>query len=162
MNGFRNFFKELTEFAVKGNVVDLAVAVIIGASFQPIVKSLVDDVIMPPIGLLLGGVDFKDHFVQLNHRDHLFSSLADAKAALADPKAVHAVTINYGILINNIITFVIVSLAVFLLVRGINKLKSPANAPPVVKDCPACTISIPIKATRCPHCTTELSATQSA
>jgi large conductance mechanosensitive channel len=159
MNRLQNLWKEFSEFAIKGNVIDLAVAVIVGGAFQPIVKSLVEDVIMPPIGLLTGGVDFKDLFIQLNHRDHMFSSLADAKAALADPKAVHAVTMNVGVLMNNIITFLIVAVVVFLLVRGLNKLKGPKpNAAPVAKDCPACTMSIPIKATRCPHCTSELGA----
>src|SRR4051812_43218959 len=109
-------WKEFKEFAVKGNVVDLAIGVIIGGAFQPIVKSLVDDIIMPPIGMLTGGIDFKDYFIQLNHRDHLFSSLADAKAVLADPKAIHAVTINVGVLVNNTVTFLIVAFAVFLLV----------------------------------------------
>ena len=158
MNRLEKIWKEFSEFAIKGNVIDLAVAVIIGGAFQPIVKSLVDDIIMPPIGLLTGGVDFKDLFIQLNHRDHIFGTLADAKAALADPKAVHAVTLNIGVLINNIVTFFLVAFAVFLLVRGINRLKRPKpSAPPVVKDCPACTLSIPIKATRCPHCTSDLS-----
>jgi len=150
-------WKEFKEFAIKGNAIDLAIGVIIGGAFQPIVKSLVDDIIMPPIGLLTGGIDFKDYFIQLNHRDHIFSSLADAKAALADPKAVHAVTINVGVLVNNIVTFMIVAFAVFLLVKGINQLKRPKpEAPPTAKDCPACTMSIPIKATRCPHCTSAV------
>ncbi len=151
-------WKEFKEFAIKGNVIDLAVAVIIGAAFSPIVKSLVDDVIMPPIGLATGGIDFKDYFIQLNHRDHLFRTLAEAKAAAAstDPNAVHAVTMNVGVLMNNVITFLIVSFSVFLMVKALNSLKKPQpSAAAVVKDCPACTMSIPIKATRCPHCTTQ-------
>jgi large conductance mechanosensitive channel len=151
-------WKEFKEFAIKGNVIDLAVAVIIGAAFSPIVKSLVDDIIMPPIGLATGGIDFKDYFIQLNHRDHLFPSLAAAQAAAKDPKGVHAVTMNIGVLVNNVITFVIVAFSVFLLVKALNSLKKPQpSAAPVVKDCPACTMSIPIKATRCPHCTSDLS-----
>jgi large conductance mechanosensitive channel len=152
MSRLHNVVKEFKEFAVKGNVVDLAVAVIIGGAFTPIVKSLVDDIIMPPIGLLTGGVDFKDHFIQLSQRSQIFDNLDKAKAA-------HAVTINYGVLVNNVITFLIVSFAVFLLVRGLGALKRPSpNAAPVVKDCPACTMPIPIKARRCPHCTSELAA----
>jgi large conductance mechanosensitive channel len=154
MSRLRSIIKEFKEFAVKGNVVDLAVAVIVGGAFTPIIKSLVDDIIMPPIGLLTGGVDFKDHFIQLSQRSRIFDSLDKAKAA-------HAVTINYGVLVNNLITFLIVAFAVFLLVRGLNSLKRPSpNAAPVVKDCPACTMSIPIKATRCPHCTSDLGAAQ--
>ena len=152
MNRLGHIWKEFKEFAVKGNAIELAMAVIVGGAFSPIIKSLVDDIIMPPIGLLTGGVDFKDFFIQLNHRDHIFATLDQAKAA-------HAVTMNIGILINNIITFLIVAFAVFLLVRGLSRLKRPKTGPPVVKDCPACTLSIPIKATRCPHCTTELAAT---
>ena|ERR1700736_1581099 len=151
MNHLRKVWKEFSEFAVKGNVIDLAVAVIVGGAFQPIVKSLVDDIIMPPIGLLTGGVDFRDIFIQLNHRDHIFATLEEARKA-------HAVTLNIGVLVNTMITFVIVAFSVFLLVRGMSKLKRPKpSAPPVVKDCPACTMSIPVKARRCPHCTTELS-----
>jgi large conductance mechanosensitive channel len=159
MSRAAKILKEFKEFAVKGNVIDLAVAVIVGGAFTPIVKSLVDDIVMPPIGLLTGGVDFKDKFIQLNHRDHIFATLADAKKALADSNGIHAVTMNIGLFINNVITFLIVSFVVFLLVRALNTLKRPkANAEPVVKDCPACTMSIPIKATRCPHCTSDLGA----
>jgi large conductance mechanosensitive channel len=150
-------WKEFKEFAIKGNVIDLAVAVVIGAAFSPIIKSLVEEIIMPPIGLLTGGIDFKDYFIQLNHRDHVFKTLAEVKAAAADPNGIHAVTMNVGTLMNNIVTFLIVSFSVFLMVRALNKLKKPKpNAPPVVKDCPACTMSIPINARRCPHCTSEL------
>jgi large conductance mechanosensitive channel len=150
MKALQHIWKEFKEFAIKGNAVELAVAVIIGGAFSPIIKSLVDDIIMPPIGFLTGGVDFRDVFIQLNHRDHIYRTLADARTA-------QAVTINIGVLINNIITFLIVAFTVFLLVRGMSRLKRPKTGPPVVKDCPACTMSIPIKATRCPHCTSELS-----
>ena len=148
MTRIRKVIKEFQEFAVKGNVVDLAVAVIIGGAFTPIIKSLVDDIIMPPIGLITGGVDFKDHFIQLSHRELVFDSLDKAKAA-------HAVTINYGVLVNNMITFLIVAFCRFSARPRSNELKRPTpNVAPVVKDCPACTMSIPIKAKRCPHCTT--------
>ncbi|HEY2614080.1 MAG TPA: large conductance mechanosensitive channel protein MscL [Chthoniobacterales bacterium] len=150
MNWFHRIWKEFREFAIKGNAIDLAVAVIIGGAFSPIVNSLVNDVIMPPIGLLTGGVDFRDFFIQLNQRDHIYQTLAEAKTA-------HAVTLNAGLFFNTVINFLIVGFTVFLLVRGFNKLKHPTHAP-VSKDCPACTMTIPIKATRCPHCTTELAA----
>jgi len=150
-------FKEFKEFAVKGNVVDMAVGIIIGAAFGTIVKSLVADVIMPPIGLLLGGVDFANLFVVLKQG----AEVAGPYAALADAQAAGAVTINYGVFINTIISFLIVAFAVFLIIRNINKLKreeAPAPAPaPTTKDCPHCFSSIPIKATRCPHCTSQLS-----
>jgi large conductance mechanosensitive channel len=148
MNRFRRIWKEFREFAIKGNAIDLAVAVIIGGAFSPIINSLVNDVIMPPIGLLTGGVDFRDFFLQLNQRNHIYQTLAEAKAA-------RAVTLNVGLFANTLINFLIVGFAVFLLVRGFNKLKHPTHAP-VSKDCPACTMTIPIKARRCPYCTTDL------
>src|SRR5579884_1760239 len=141
--------EEFKKFAMRGNAVDLAVGVIIGAAFGAIVNSLVNDIIMPPIGVLTGGVDFKDVFIQLNHRDQLFATLAEAKAA-------HAATLNIGIFINTVINFLIVGFAVFLLVRGLNKLKKPEQGAPTTKDCPFCTMTIPVKATRCPQCTAEL------
>ena len=148
-----NLWKEFREFAIKGNAIDLAIAVILGGAFTPIVNSLVKDIIMPPIGLITGGLDFSNKFMVLKAAKDgstAFNTPADAAKA-------GAVTWNYGNFITVLISFCIVSLAVFLLVRGINQLKRPKpNAPPVVKDCPACTMSIPIKATRCPHCTTEL------
>jgi len=148
-------FKEFKEFAVKGNVVDMAVGIIIGGAFGTIVKSLVSDVIMPPIGLLLGGVDFSNLFLLLKADEGAtFSALADAQAA-------GAVTINYGLFINNVISFIIVAFAVFLLIKGINAAKREEEAPPeepTTKDCSACCTSIPIKATRCPNCTSELAA----
>src|SRR2546425_6212225 len=140
--------KEFREFAIRGNAVDLAVGVIIGAAFGAIVNSLVSDVIMPPIGRLLGGVDFSNLFVVLGH-----GSYPSVKAA----KEAGAATINYGVFLNTVINFLIVASAVFLLVKGINRLKreEPAAAPST-KDCPFCATPIPVKATRCPHCTSIL------
>jgi large conductance mechanosensitive channel len=144
-------WKEFKEFAVKGNAIDLAVGVVIGAAFGKIVASLVADVVMPPIGLLIGGVDFKDYFIVLKPLGAHFPTLKDAVAA-------KAVTMNVGLFANVVIEFVIIAFAIFLMVKGLNKMKKPKpNAAPVVKDCPACTMSIPIKATRCPHCTSDLS-----
>jgi large conductance mechanosensitive channel len=144
-------FKEFKEFAMRGNVVDMAVGIIIGAAFGSIVKSLVADVIMPPIGLLLGGVDFSNIFITLSGGD--YESLAEAQEA-------GAATINIGVFINQVISFIIVAFAVFLLIRAINNLKKKeeeAPAPePDSKDCPYCLSSIPIKATRCAHCTSQL------
>lgn len=147
--------KEFKEFAVKGNVVDMAVGIIIGAAFGTIVKSLVADVIMPPIGLLLGNVDFTNLFIVLKH-----GAEAASYATLADAQAAGAVTLNYGTFINTIISFLIVAFAIFILVKNINRLKReapPEPAPaPTTKDCPHCFTAIPIKATRCPHCTSNL------
>jgi len=148
--------KEFKEFAMRGNVVDMAVGIIIGAAFGTIVKSLVSDVIMPPIGLLLGNVDFTNLFAVLRE-----GSAAGPYASLADAQKVGAVTLNYGVFVNTIISFLIVAFAVFLLIRWINRLKWEKEAPPsepTTKDCPYCLSSIPIKATRCPHCTSELGA----
>ena len=150
-------WKEFKEFAVKGNVVDMAVGIIIGGAFGTIVKSLVNDVIMPPIGLLLGGVDFANLFALLKE-----GSEAAPYTALADAQAAGAVTINYGLFMNSVISFFIVAFAVFLLVKSINKLRREEEAPPeepTTKDCEFCFSSIPIKATRCPSCTSELTAT---
>ncbi len=148
--------KEFKEFAVKGNVVDMAVGIIIGAAFGTIVKSLVADVIMPPIGLLLGNVDFTNLFLVLKHG----AEAAASYATLADAQAAGAVTLNYGMFINTIISFLIVSFAIFILIRNINRLKrreEPAPAPaPTTKDCPFCATAIPIKAVRCPSCTSTL------
>jgi large conductance mechanosensitive channel len=145
--------KEFREFAMRGNVVDMAVGIIIGAAFGTIVNSLVSDIIMPPIGLLLGNVDFSNLFIVLKG-----GSIAGPYAALADAKAAGAVTINYGAFINTVITFLIVAFAVFLLVKGVNRLKRQEEAPPPpsTKDCPHCLSTIPIKATRCAFCTSEL------
>lgn len=146
--------KEFKEFAMRGNVIDMAVGIIIGAAFGTIVKSLVEDVIMPPIGLLLGNVDFSNLFIVLKS-----GGTAGPYASLADAKAAGAVSLNYGLFANTVISFLIVAFSVFLLIRGINQLKRKEEAPPPVpttKDCPFCLISIPVKATRCPHCTSEL------
>lgn len=142
--------KEFKEFAMKGPVVDLAVGVIIGAAFGKIITSLVDDIIMPPIGRLLGNVDFANLFVNLSERD--FPSVAAAKAA-------GAATINYGIFLNTILNFLIIAFVLFLLIRQMNAMKKPAPAPtPATKDCPHCLSTVPLKATRCAHCTSELRA----
>ena len=141
--------KEFREFAVKGNVMDMAVGIIIGAAFGKIVTSLVEDVIMPPIGLLLGKVDFANLFISLSGGS--YPSVAAAKAA-------GAVTINYGMFINQIISFVIVAFAVFMIVRMINRLRREevVEEAATEKPCPHCCTLIPIAATRCPHCTSEL------
>jgi large conductance mechanosensitive channel len=143
--------KEFREFAVRGNVVDMAVGVIIGAAFGTIVKSLVDDVLMPPIGLLLGGVDFSNLFLVLKHGAQPGSYLK-----LADAKAAGAVTINYGLFINSVITFLIVAFTVFLLVRAINRLRREPPVPPTTKECIYCASIVPIKALRCPQCTSQI------
>ena len=143
-------FREFREFAMRGNVVDLAVGIIIGAAFGKIITSLVNDIIMPPIGLLLGRVDFSSLFINLSGQS--FTSLAEAKAAGAP-------TINYGVFLNTVIDFVIVALAIFLLVRSINRLTRQAHgapAAPATRECPFCVSSIPLRATRCPQCTSNL------
>jgi large conductance mechanosensitive channel len=143
-------FKEFKTFAMRGNVLDLAVGVIIGAAFGKIVTSFVSDVLMPPIGLLLGKVDFSNLFVDLSGQHH---------ATMAEAKAAGAATLNYGLFINNIIDFLLVAFAVFLLVRQVNRFnKEPEAAPaaPTTKDCPFCLSAIPLKATRCPNCTSQL------
>ena len=148
--------KEFKEFAMRGNVVDMAVGIIIGAAFGTIVKSLVADLIMPPIGLLLGNVDFTDLFVVLKQ-----GATAGPYLTLVDAQKAGAVTLNYGVFANTVISFIIVAFSVFLLIRAINKLKRQEEAPPeepTTKECPHCLSSIPIKATRCGHCTSELSA----
>ncbi len=147
--------KEFKEFVIRGNVVDMAVGIIIGAAFGTTVKSLVDDIIMPPVGLLLGGVDFANLFVLLKA-----GSPAAPYASLADAQAAGAVTINYGVFMNAIVSFLIVAFVMFLLIRSINRLKREEEAPPAeptTKECPYCLSTIPIKATRCAHCTAELS-----
>jgi large conductance mechanosensitive channel len=147
-------FKEFKEFAVKGNVMDMAVGIVIGAAFGAIVTSFVSDVIMPPIGLLLGNVDFSSLFVVLKE-----GKIPAPYASLADAKAAGAVTINIGVFINTIITFLIVAFAVFLVVKNVNRMKKEEQAPPAApttKDCPFCLSAIPIKAVKCGHCTSEL------
>ena len=145
--------KEFKAFAMRGNVLDLAVGIIIGGAFGVIVKSLVDDVIMPPIGLALGNVDFSDLFFPLKDG----SKAPGPYATLADAQAAGAVTVNYGLFINSIITFLIIAFAVFLLVRAANRMKpQEAAAAPSTKDCPYCRMAIPVAASRCPHCTSEM------
>jgi large conductance mechanosensitive channel len=148
-------FKEFKEFAMRGSVVDMAVGIIIGAAFGTIVKSLVADIIMPPIGLLLGNVDFTNLFILLKP-----GNPAGPYLALAEAQKAGAVTINYGAFINTIISFIIVAFAVFLLIRSLNRMKQPEEAPveSATKECPYCLSTIPIKATRCAHCTSELKA----
>jgi large conductance mechanosensitive channel len=145
--------KEFKEFAMRGNVLDLAVGIIIGGAFGTIVKSLVDDVIMPPVGLALGNVDFADLFLLLKEGP----KAAAPYATLAEAQAAGAVTVNYGLFVNSIITFLIIAFAVFLIVRAANRLR-PQEAPaaPSTKDCPYCRMAIPVGATRCPQCTSEL------
>lgn len=141
--------KEFKEFAMRGNVIDLAVGVIIGAAFGKIVASLVEDIIMPPVGLLLHGVNFTDLFIALNGKH--FDTLAAAKAAGAP-------TLNYGLFLNNVINFLIVAFCVFILVQQVNrwtKKPEPAAAP-TTKECPQCAMTIPIKARKCPHCTAQI------
>ncbi len=140
--------KEFRTFVARGSVVDLAVGVIIGGAFGKIVSSLVSDVIMPPVGLLLNGVDFSNLFLSLN---------GQAYATLAAAQAAGAPTLNYGTFINNVIDFLIVAAVIFLLIRAINRLQGPPPAvAPVAKDCPYCFSSSPLKATRCPNCTSQL------
>jgi large conductance mechanosensitive channel len=145
-----DMWREFREFAMRGNVVDLAVGIIIGAAFGKIITSLVNDVIMPPIGLVLGRVDFSNLFINLSGQT--YASLAEAKAAGAP-------TINYGVFLNHVIDFLIVAFAIFLLVRFINRLSRQSEAPPAApttKECPFCVSSIPLRATRCPQCTSAL------
>ncbi|HUE19048.1 MAG TPA: large-conductance mechanosensitive channel protein MscL [Stellaceae bacterium] len=146
--------KEFREFAMRGNVIDLAIGIIIGAAFGKIVSSLVDDMLMPPLGLLLGKVDFSSLFVSLSGTH--YDSIAQAKAA-------GAATLNYGAFINTVVNFVIVAFAVFILVRYLNKLSSSFAAPeptapqaPTTKECPFCMSTVSLKATRCPQCTSQL------
>jgi large conductance mechanosensitive channel len=144
--------KEFKEFIMRGNVIDMAVGIIIGAAFGTIIKSLVDDVIMPPIGLLLGNIDFSNLFAVLKA-----GKIAGPYETLALAKAAGAVTINYGFFINTVITFLIVAFCVFMLIKNINKLrKEEAPAEVTTKECPYCISTIPIKAQRCPHCTSEI------
>src|SRR5690348_2152404 len=142
--------KEFREFIQRGNVVDLAVAVVIGAAFGKIITSFVEDILMPPIGLALGGVDFSNLFINLSGRN--YPSVAAAKAAGAP-------TLNYGIFLNNVINFLIIAFVIFLMIKQINRLYPPtpaAAAAPTTKDCPYCLSPIPLEAVRCPHCTSEV------
>jgi len=147
-------FKEFRDFAMRGSVLDMAVGIIIGAAFGTIVSSLVADVLMPPIGLLLGKVDFANLYVLLTA-----GAAPGPYASLAAAQQAGAVTLNYGQFINKIISFLIVAFSLFLVIRSMNRMKKKAEAPaaaPTTKDCPFCATAIPIKAVRCPHCTSEL------
>lgn len=143
--------KDFKEFIMRGNVIDMAVGIIIGAAFSTIVKSLVDDVIMPPIGLLLGKVDFSNLFLVIRE-----GKTAGAYSTLAAAKAAGAVTINYGQFINTVISFLIVAFAVFMLIRAVNRLRKETPPEPDTRECPYCLSMIPVKAIRCAHCTSEL------
>ena len=149
--------KDFKEFVMRGNVVDMAVGIIIGVAFGVIVTSLVADIIMPPIGLGLGNVDFANLFAVLKE-----GTTPEPYASLADAKAAGAVTINYGVFIIALISFLIIALAIFLIVRYVNKLRrmaeEPEEAPPETKECPYCVSKVPVKATRCAYCTSELKA----
>lgn len=141
-------FKEFKEFAMKGNVLDMAVGIIMGVAFGKIITSFVNDVIMPPIGLLLGNVDFASLFLNLSGQP--YKNIAEAKAA-------GAATINYGLFLNTILDFVIVAIVMFLMVRQVNRMKAaPAPAAATTKECGYCCTAVPIKATRCPNCTSEI------
>lgn len=141
--------KEFKEFAMKGNVVDMAVGIMIGGAFGKIITSVVGDILMPPLGLLLGKVDFSNLFIDLSGQG--FASLADAKKA-------GAATINYGLFVNTVIDFAILAFVLFLLIRQVNKMKAPAPAPaaPTTRPCPYCLTEIPLQARRCGHCTSEV------
>lgn len=148
--------KEFKEFAVKGNMVDMAVGIIIGAAFGAIIKSLVSDVLMPPLGMLLGDVDFSNLFMVLKD-----GTLAGPYVTVEAAKEAGAVTLNYGLFVNTAVNFLIVAFAIFFVVRSINRLKKKEEVPPAeptTKECPHCLSAIPIKATRCGHCTSELKA----
>ena len=141
-------FKEFKEFIMRGNVLDLAVGIVIGAAFGKIVTSLVSDIVMPPIGVVLGKVDFKNLFIDLSGGH--YPTLEAAKAA-------HAATINYGMFLNTVVDFLVVAFVIFMVVKQANRMKrQPALAAPTTKECPFCRTSIPIQATRCPNCTSQL------
>ena len=145
-------FKQFKEFAMRGNVVDMAVGIVIGAAFGAIIASFVADVLMPPIGLLLGRVDFANLFVVLKQ-----GTMAGPYESLAAAKQAGAVTLNIGVFINTVVSFLIIALAVFLVIRPINRLKAKGvPAAPATKECPFCLSAIPVKASRCPHCTSQL------
>ncbi len=149
----KSFFREFQQFAVKGNVIDMAVGIIIGSAFGKIVDSLVKDVIMPPIGLLLGNVDFSNLFIVLKHG----KDSAESYVSLAAAQQAGAITINVGLFLNTAISFVIIAFAVFLMIKALNKLKSaPVPAPVNTKECPFCFTAIPVKAVKCPNCTVDL------
>lgn len=140
-------WKEFKEFAMRGNVIDLAVGLVLGSAFTAIVNSLVEDIIMPLISLAMGGVDFQNWFIALDGSNY---------ATLAAAKEAGAATLNYGVLINAIINFLFIAFAVFMIVKAINKIRRPVEGPATTKECPHCKSEIAIDATRCPHCTSEL------
>jgi len=145
--------KEFKEFAMRGNVLDMAIGIVIGVAFGKVITSFVNDIVMPPIGLLLGGVDFSNLFIDLSGKSY---------ATLVEAKAAGAATIKYGLFLNTVVDFIIVAFVIFLLVRQVNQMaRKPeaALAAPTTKECPYCLSSIAIKAIRCPHCTSELRAT---
>jgi large conductance mechanosensitive channel len=147
--------KEFKAFAMRGNVLDLAVGIIIGGAFGTIVKPLVDDVIMPPIGLVLGNVDFSNIFFLLKAGP----KAPPPYATLREAQAAGAVTLNFGLFVNAVVAFLIVAFAVFLIVRAANRLRpEEASAAPAMRDCPYCKTAIPVAATRCPHCTSAVAA----
>lgn len=152
--------KDFKAFIMRGNVIDLAIGVIIGIAFGAVVKSLVDDVIMPPIGLATGGIDFSNKFVVLKDG----AAAAAPYASVAAAKAAGATTLNYGLFVNNIVSFLIIAFCAFLLVRAVNKLMHPHGTPdvPKMKSCPYCAMEIPIAATRCPNCTSQLTGAAAA
>jgi large conductance mechanosensitive channel len=141
--------EEFRKFIARGNVIDLAVGLVIGAAFATVVGSFVEDVLMPPIGLALGGVDFSNLFITLSSGSY---------ATLAEAREAGAATINYGLFLNNVITFLIVAFAVYLVVRAYNRMRMPATVAPTEAACPFCQIPIPLAATRCGHCTSQLPA----
>ena len=139
--------KEFKEFAMRGNVLDMAVGIIIGAAFGKVITSFVSDILMPPIGLLLGKVDFSSLFINISGQTY---------ATLAEAKKAGAATLNYGLFLNTILDFLIVAFVIFLLIRQVNKLKRQPEAAPTTKDCPYCLSAIPLKAIRCGHCTSQI------
>jgi large conductance mechanosensitive channel len=144
-------WKEFKEFISRGSVIDLAIGIVIGAAFGRVVTSFVNDIVMPPIGMLLGGLNFQDMFISLNGKT--YPSLAVAQAAGAP-------TINYGVFINAVLDFVIVAFVLFLIIRAVNRMRrQPAPAAPTEKNCPFCKTTIPLQASRCPHCTSQLETT---
>ncbi len=145
--------KEFKEFIARGNAIDLAVGVVIGAAFGAIVTSLVNDIIMPTVGLLLGGANFSQFFVVLKE-----GSTAAPYATVAAAREVGAVTLNYGVFVNAVVSFLIIAFAVFVIIKGINRMRGPAKEGPSTKDCPFCLTAVPLAATRCPACTSELGA----
>ncbi len=143
--------KEFKEFAMRGNLLDMAVGIILGVAFGKIITSFVNDILMPPLGLLLGKMDFSNLFINISGTPY---------ATLADAKKAGAATINYGLFLNTVLDFLIVAFVIFLLIRQVNKLKKAEEPPPPppAKDCPYCLSTIPVKASRCPHCTSQLAA----